>query len=108
MFPRCSYATFDAAAGARQGPRRARQRSARGDWLLTARAGDVLDRPTEELQARRVELIRPFPEPAGSIEPPLETVRDRFPGEKDHIGRPIDQVQLRVVADRRPHQLDAG
>ena len=59
-----------------------------------AAGGDVLDRPAEQLEARRVELVRPRPDPLGPREaagrgPAASASRDM----QDQVGRPVDRAR---------------
>src|SRR4051794_36820045 len=68
----------------------ARLSADRGGLPATA-CHHVLDRATEKLETRWIELVRPAADSLRPIEPLLEAVRDRLAREEDHVGRPVDQ-----------------
>ena len=79
-----------------------------GDGLHGPAGGDVLDRPAQELEAGRVEVVRPRPDPLRLRERPVEAGGERLARHQDDVGSPVDELEVLGVADQRRDDLDAG
>src|SRR3954447_25730664 len=78
-----------------------------GRGVVPPRLSGVLDRAAKDLDARRVELVRPRSDALAPRELPIEAFGERLARHQDQVGRAVDERESLFVADRRGLDLDA-